>query len=342
MSQKSTFRFICLAVLFLMVSSACLTGGTAAPATKQETTAANTNSPAAEGTLDPAPPIAEQTPVSGSDGGETFLGDYVAKSGYFFAALKLEDPAPAAKGYEAASGTRLVAVWMVFGNQTGEKLYVLRDDVKLIDSQGESHDVVSDARDGGIPGVILDQGERAQGWVAYAIPTDVQPAALEFDYDYGEEGKVKLGLTPPPEGRTARAVDTSRTPPERSKLGEAAKAGGLALTALQVEDPTDPELAIYSIGLPEGMHLGAVEVLIANDNLPGFSLATFNFTLVDVNGFLYDYSYFGRAGTIETGDLAVGASRQGWVTFTITDGVQLESIKYYDEIEKVTIWAGVG
>lgn len=334
MSRKSKFGLICLAVQFLMVSSACLTGGTAAPALK-------TDLPAAEGTLEPAGPTVEQNPVSGPDGGETFLGDYVAKGGYFFAALKLEDPAPAAKGYEAAGGTRLVAVWMVFGNQTGEKLYVLRDDVKLIDSNGESHDVIYDARDGIIPGVILDQGERAQGWVAYAIAPDVQPAGLEFEFGFGEEGKISLGVKPPPEGHSPRAVDTSRTPPELPKLGEAAKTGGLGLTALQVEDPTKPEEDYYSLGLPEGAHLGAVEVLLSNDNLPGFSLTTFNFDLVDVNGFLYTYSSFGRAGTIETGDLAVGASRQGWVSFTITDGVQLESIKYYDEIALVTIWAGL-
>jgi hypothetical protein len=342
MRQKSKLVISIFIFGLLLLLSACSPNGGKTPAAGS-TPAEKVESPVPVDTVEPAVPTAEPTAES-APAGETYLGDYVAKSGYYFAVLKIEDPAAPPEGYDLPAGTRLVAVYLAVGNQSGQNLMARDSNCKLKDADGALYSYASDASSLIMPGVTIDPGERAEGWLVYPVPSGAKPVQLEWNYWMGEEGTIRLGLANPPAGHTPLKVDTTRAVTERSKLGETAKAGGLALTALQVEDPAAPEEKIYGLGVPTGWHLMAVEVEFVNESVEGLSLLSFDFNVVTTEGYVYDNFYWGRAGGIESGDLAIGAKRQGWLTFMVPDGVKLESVKYYTYLggdKELLVYAGL-
>jgi hypothetical protein len=289
-------------------------------------------------------PTMESGPTATFDhaSADTYLGDYVAQNGYFFDALEVQDPATAQTGADIKPGTRLVAVNVIVGNQTGKRLLFNYGDVKLLDADGRSHDSAGGVMPQGMQISIayIDPGERVQGWIPYFLPKDEVPAQLKYPIDPANKQFVRLGLTPPPAGHTALRVDTSRTPPALPKLGEDAKSAAYTLRALQVEDPSKTNYPhIYAPA--EGTRFVAVEIKIANLGASMVNFDDFNVALVDTNGFVINVEFYGREGKIPVTDIKPDASVQGWVSFTIPAKVKLESVKWVPKYSEASLWAGL-
>jgi hypothetical protein len=282
------------------------------------------------------------TPTADRTGAETYLGDYVAQNGYFFAALEVQDPATPMFGATVKPGTRLIAIKTIIGNQTGKRLLFSDSDVTLLDADGIGFDAAGGimARGVEIGIVFLDPGERVQGWIPYYLPQEAVPAQLEYGIGVAAKPVVRLGLIPPPAGHKPWSVDTSRTPPKLPKLGEDAKGEEFSLRALQVEDPSQTESPnLYQPA--DGTRFVAVEVKIANIGSSVINSDDFYINLVDANGFVYAVEFFGREGNIPSDDIEPDSSVQGWVSFTIPEGARLESIKWTPDIFKPSVWAGL-
>jgi hypothetical protein len=273
---------------------------------------------------------------------ETYLGDYIAQNGYFFAALEMQDPTTPQAGATLKPGTRLVAVKVIVGNQTGKRLLFGYGDVLLLDADGDSYYSTGGMLAGGMQVSIayIDPGERVQGWISFFVPMDAQPAQLKYGVDLANRQYVRLGLTPPPTGHTALSVDTSRTPPKLTKLGEDTEGNGYLLRPLQVEDPPSSELT-HASARADGFRLVAVEIKVANIGKSIIHYDEFNINLVDADGFVYAIEFFGREGRIPSGDIKPDSSLQGWVSFTIPSDARLESIKWVPNIFGDSLWAGL-
>ncbi len=273
---------------------------------------------------------------------ETYLGDYIEQNGYFFAALEVQDPAAPVPGATVKPGTRLVAVKVIVGNQTGKRLFFNYGDVLLLDADGKSYYYAGSILAGGmkVPIAYIDPGERVQGWIPYFVPDGAQPAQLKYGVDLANRKYVRLGLTSPPAGHTPLSVDTSRTPPKLTGLGEASEGNGYLLLPLQVEDPPPSELT-HASAPADGYRIVAVEIKVANIGKSVIHYDEFNINLVDANGFVYAIEFFGREGRIPSGDIKPDSSLQGWVSFIITSDARLESIKWAPNIFGDSLWAGL-
>jgi hypothetical protein len=273
---------------------------------------------------------------------ETYLGDYIMQNGYFFAALEMQDPAAPVPGATVKPGTRLVAVKVIVGNQTGKRLLFGYSDVLLLDADGNSYYSTGGMLAGGMQVSIayIDPGERVQGWISFFVPMDAQPAQLKYGVDLANKQYARLGLTPPLAGHTPLRVDTSRTPPKLTKLGEDAEGNGYLLRPLQVEDPPSSERT-HASARADGFRLVAVELKVANIGKSVIHYDEFNINLVDTNGFVYAIEFFGREGRIPSGDIKPDSSLQGWVSFTIPSDARLESIKWVPNIFGDSLWAGL-
>jgi hypothetical protein len=272
-----------------------------------------------------------------------FMGDFIAKSGYFFAALELEDPTIPSKSYTPESGSRLVSVLVVFGNQNGKQIMVGENDCRLKDVNGGMHDIESDAKDGSLPIEFVDLGERVKGWISFSLPEDVNPELLMCKFNTGVDTVTfELGITVTPEGHVVLKVNTSRIPPVRSKLGEKVTADGYSLTALKVEDPAESAYSL-TYSPQNGWHLAAVQLAVANVGRTEDhnNIDPLEFSLVDMDGYLYSAELFGRTGQIESGVFSLGTEYKGWVSFTIPDGVRLESVKYRNSWVTGLVYAGL-
>ena len=271
------------------------------------------------------------------------MGDYLARSGYFFAVLEFQDPAPSSSSDSAAkTGTRLVAVHLIVGNQSGKTDLVSDGDVRLKDTEGNLYRNASAAWDIHLPAVFLNPGERVEGWIVFAIPENVQSEAVVCEIGLERGDGVEFGLAVPPEGHSPISVDTARTRPGRSKLGEQGSYDGYSLTAFTVEDPAESAFALV-YHPPDGWHLAAVEIEVGNwgrmEEYNNFNYS--DISLVDTDGFLHIPEFNGRAGGIEGGDFSLGKKFRGWVSFTIPDGLQLESVKFADSWVYGQVYAGL-
>jgi hypothetical protein len=273
---------------------------------------------------------------------ETYLGDYVAQNGLFFAALEVQDPAKAEAGANIKPGTRLVAVKVIFGNQTGQRLLFNDANIKLLDADGKSYDSTGGLMLQGMEISIayLDPGERVQGWIPYFVRQGAVPAQLKYLVDPAAKQYIRLGLTPPPAGYTPLSVDTSRTPPVRSKLGEDSKSAAYSLRALRVEDPSQTKYPhLYTPD--KSTRFVAVEIKIANIGTSAVTFDDFHVALVDTGGFVYDVEFYARDGGIPAGDIQPDAAVQGWVSFTVPAIAKLESVKWVPGYSEPSLWAGL-
>ena len=278
-------------------------------------------------------------PDAGGDGG--YLGDYFDTEGYYYAALEIADPAEPGPIYEPVDGMRLVGVRIVVGNRDGEQLYFSVSDVALQDGNGDLWEAEFAALDWEIISAAVDPGESVEGWLGFTIPEDVRPAALKYLYDFINDRSVVVPLAEPPAGRTARTVDTSRSPTTGSKLGQTASGSGFSITAFQIEDPAEPAFPDF-FDPPAETRLAAVEIEVKNVSDEKKTFSTFEIYLVDSNGRLYAIDYFNGPDVIESGDLEPGAKVRGWVTFLVPDGAMLESIKFVTFDMDAPLYAGLG
>lgn len=288
--------------------------------------------------------------TSGQDAGETYLGDYIEKDGSFFAALQIQDPVPAPPGYALISGTRLIAVEMIVGNQSSDMFDVHLDTgLQLIGGTRTIRiDPLLSPPGIRIRDTWLAPGERIKGWKLFGIDEESQPVALEHGNSLYPESQTYflISLEPPPSGHSPLSVDTSRKNPVSSKLGEEAQEGGCSLKTLQVEDPAElnPSLP-YT--LPVGTRLVAVEIEVANQS--DSSLILNNISLVDPEGFLYaiEFNAHDAANTFAAQyTINPGGMLQGWVAFAVPSGGQADHVRLICEslanpMEYIVLRAGL-
>jgi hypothetical protein len=109
------------------------------------------------------------------------LGDVVEQYGFSLTASQVENPATPGRFYAPKAGTRLAAVEITLANvSAADPLYVNPIACFLVDDGGFVHPVTLGGRDGQIGVVELAAGEKATGWVAYAIPENAAPLYIKY------------------------------------------------------------------------------------------------------------------------------------------------------------------
>lgn len=102
-------------------------------------------------------------------------------AGYALRALAVEDPAQAASSYQASDGTRLVAVQVELENvSSDDAMAVDVANAVVTDDKGIDYQAVSGARDDEVASGELKKGERAKGWIAFAVPKDTNLKSLTY------------------------------------------------------------------------------------------------------------------------------------------------------------------
>ncbi len=298
MMRTGTFLFLIGAAVGLLTIPAC---GSGAPTT--------TAVPAAMG----------QSPV------ETFLGDTVEKDGYSLSALTVEDPASPSPLYFPEEGKRLIAVEIVVGNISGARFGVNPLNVTLLDRQGRSYPPELGAREGQIATIVLDQGERVRGWVAFKMPDGAVPVALRMSKEIFSEPFLEVGILPPPANHHPSTLPFERVKPPLPRLGETTVGGGYSMQVLVVEDPTSPS-GVYLV--EPGQRLVGVEVAIGNVSETILAVSPLFFILLDDQGFVYPATIGARREEIASLDLNPGETAQGWVAFSIPETTVIESLKF--------------
>jgi hypothetical protein len=175
--------------------------------------------------------------------------------------------------------------------------------------------------DGGEVGITLKPPKEIPGF-------DELEGAGDFEPWKWEDGKWVAadcsGLGGGPfgdDGDGATAAPTVPPPGSGPKLGETVDAGPARVTVHAVEDP-----ARNTDGEPErGNRFVAIDVSIQAAR-GSVAVATFDFTVQDESGYVYDAAFFGRAPELRMTDLAQGRQVRGWVTFEVPQGAKLVAV----------------
>jgi hypothetical protein len=102
-------------------------------------------------------------------------------AGYSMKASAVEDPAQATSEYQAQPDTRLFAVQVELENvSSSDPLPVDVANAIVTDDAGVTYNAVAGARDGEIAAGELKQGEKSSGWIAFTVPTDVNPKSITY------------------------------------------------------------------------------------------------------------------------------------------------------------------
>jgi hypothetical protein len=111
---------------------------------------------------------------------------------------RIEDPTQPSMFAKLEQGQKLIAVEFIISNIAGDPLQVNPMYGTLVDTEGYSYRPQLAARDGGqLEMVTLNPGERARGWLAFAVPESAQPYYIKYDLD--ALGKRSLQSTASPE-----------------------------------------------------------------------------------------------------------------------------------------------
>lgn len=261
---------------------------------------------------------------------EANLGDLVEQDGYSLVAVTVEDPAPAGLLYTPAEGTKLVAVEVIIGNVSGERVTVNALSSTLVDSDGFAHQAELAGRDGQIDLVDIKPGERVKGWVAFEIPEGVTPNIFKYAVSSFPSISLETRLTTADGALMANSDvpltatgEVQRDVP--ANLGDLIESDGYSLVAEAVEDPASPGILYTPV---EGMKLIAVQIAVGNVSGEVVTVNALNATLVDTEGYLYTAELGGRDEQIDLIDLNPGERARGWVSFEIPDDATPESIIY--------------
>lgn len=102
-------------------------------------------------------------------------------AGYALRALAVEDPAQAAASYQASPDTRLVAVQVELENvSSDDAMAVDVANAVVTDDKGIDYQAVAGGREGEVATGELKKGERAKGWIAFAVPKDSSLKSLTY------------------------------------------------------------------------------------------------------------------------------------------------------------------
>lgn len=329
---------IVVAIAIMVTGLAC--GASSATQAPIVSTATSDAQPAEveEQTMAPQPP-AEPPPTSARPA--EFMGDTAYRSGYSLTALRVEDPAKPGVLYQPSIGQRLVAVDVVVGNVSSDRLIVYPLNAVMIDQQGFTYQPELAGRDGQIAIVGAFPGERVRGWIAFEIPEAALVSSLRFTPGLLFSSEfIEVGLTQPPEGH--QSVGDPWAPPsmaELPRLSDVVEQFGYSLSAISLEDPAPPSI-IYN--LKQGYKLVAVEIVVGNTSGDQITVNPLNAILVDAGGFLHAPKIEGRDGQIEVVDLTPGLKAKGWVAFMMPEDAVPTSIKYMVEpLSDIFLQAGL-
>lgn len=261
---------------------------------------------------------------------EANLGDLFEQDGYSLVAVTVEDPAPAGLLYTPTEGAKLVAVEVIIGNVSGERVTVNALNSTLIDSDGFAHQAELAGRDGQIDLVDIKPGERVKGWVAFEIPENVTPNIFKYEVSGFPSISLETRLTTA-NGELAANPDAPLTAAGEvqrdvlGNLGDLIESEGYSLVAETVEDPASPGM-LYTP--TEGAKLVAIQIVVGNVSGEVVTVNSLNATLVDTDGYLYTAELGGRDEQIDLIDLNPGERARGWVSFEIPEDATPESIIY--------------
>lgn len=102
-------------------------------------------------------------------------------SGYSLKVTAVEDPAQAAAGYEPKPETRLIAVKVGLENvESDDAMAVDISNAVVTDDKGIDYIAVAGGHDGELQSPELKKGERAEGWIAFQVPTDATLKSLTY------------------------------------------------------------------------------------------------------------------------------------------------------------------
>lgn len=275
-------------------------------------------------------PEPEEAPTETPEPQAANLGDLVELEGYSFAAVVLEDPAPPGLLYTPTEGMRLVAVEIIVGNVSGERVTVNSLNSTLLDSEGFTYQSELAGRDDELVLVDLEPGERVRGWVAFEIPEAAEAAIIRYQVK-GVPRIVMESRVLSADGATTAGADvplTAAGPVERDvpgALGELVEGDGYSLMAEVVEDPTTPGILYTAV---PGRKLVAVQIVVGNVSGEMVTVNSLNTVLFDTDGFAYTSELAGRDGELELVDLNPGEQVRGWVAFELPEDASPASIKY--------------
>ena len=261
---------------------------------------------------------------------EANLGDLFELEGYSFAAVTVEDPATPGILYTPEEGTRLVAVEIVVGNVSAERITVNALNTTLLDAEGFTYVAELAGRDDQISLVDLEPGQRAKGWVAFELPEDATPATVKYAVKSFSDLIMESNLTTidgelvansdvplTADGEVSREIDAG--------LGEMVESEGYSLVVEVIEDPASPGILYTPL---EGTRLVAVEIAVGNESGELITVNPLNTILVDTNGYLYEAELAGSDNQLDLVDLNAGERVRGWVAFEIPEDAVPESVRY--------------
>ena len=124
------------------------------------------------------------------------MGEVIEQDGYSLVAEAVEDNASPGILYTPTEGTKLIAVQIVVGNESGDQITVNALNSYLVDTNG----YVYDAESGGssneqIDLVDLNAGERVRGWVSFVVPEDAVAESIKYQISGFPLIEIQSGLS---------------------------------------------------------------------------------------------------------------------------------------------------
>lgn len=102
-------------------------------------------------------------------------------AGYALRALAVEDPAQPTATYQPQPDTRLVAVQVEFENVSSDDAMAIDVSNAIVtDDQGIDYSAVPGAREGEIAAGEIGKGEKASGWISFAVPKDARLKTITY------------------------------------------------------------------------------------------------------------------------------------------------------------------
>ena len=130
-------------------------------------------------------------------------------------------------------------------------------------------------------------------------------------------------------------TDEPTPEPVTAYLGDVVEDGGLALTALQIEDPATPG-TLYQPA--PNTRLVAVEVVLGNIDLERFAAGPSALTLIDSEGRTYPFAVAAQDDVAMAAiTLMPGERLRGWAAFEVQDDAVLAAVRFSAPDEGVTM-----
>jgi len=110
------------------------------------------------------------------------LGELLEQGGCQLSAAAINDPAKPGQFYKVPDGKKLVAVELIIGNVSAKEVSVNPFYASLLDADGFVYKAeLGSTSDKQIETMKLGAGEKARGWVGFALPSNAVPKSVKYD-----------------------------------------------------------------------------------------------------------------------------------------------------------------